>query len=349
MSEAPARGRRIAILRLTSLGDVIHTLPVAAAIRQHDPNAHIIWLAEEREHVLLQNNPVVDEVVIVPLRRWRAQLHSLMGVRQAAREWREMVRDLRARKIDVALDVQGLPQKTSLLAWLTRAPMRIGFDRPHVRHPAAALFTTVHVAPPPEARHIVDQNLALIGPLGMHQIGAPQFPLPAFPDAERRADEWRRAHGIEAHQRVVVLLPSTRRATKFWPAASFRELARRLLADPAVRIVVLGGPGEDALLAEVRDTLPPDRALAWAPDPIPDLVAIIRHAHLAIGNDTGPLHIAAACQVPAIGLFGPTSGARNGPYGAAGTFIQSATGQMEDISVEEVVAAAGRALTEPAP
>jgi heptosyltransferase-3 len=133
-----------------------------------------------------------------------------------------------------------------------------------------------------------------------------------------------------------VLLPSTRRASKFWPAASFRELGRRLLSQADVRLLILGGPGEEPLLEEVRAGLPPELACTYAPAPIPDLAGVIRRSHLAIGNDTGPLHIAAAAGVPSVGLFGPTRGARNGPYGPHCGYVQSPTGQMRDISVDEV-------------
>lgn len=338
----PRRGRRIAIVRLTSLGDVIHTLPVAAAIRDGDPGARIIWLAEEREQVLLHDNPVVDEVITVPLRRWRRQLTSVAGVRRAFRERRDMIAALHAREIDVALDVQGWPHKTSPLVRATRARTRIGFDRRHARHPLATWFTTHRVTPSREAVHIVDQNLALLEPLGLGPAGEARFPLPAYAEAQERADGWLRAHAMIGPSRIV-LLPSTRGRAKLWPAASYRELAQRLLAaHPDVQILILGGPGEQALLDEVCAGLPPERAVTAAPGPIPELVGLIRRAHLTIGNDTGPLHVAAASAVPALGLFGPTRGARNGPYGSHCGFIQSPTGRMADISVEDVLAAALR-------
>ena len=333
-------GRRIAIVRLTSLGDVIHTLPVAAAIRDRDPGARIIWLAEEREQILLHDNPVVDDVITVPLRRWRRQLTSVDGVRRTFHERRELIAALQARKIDVTLDVQGWPHKTSPLVRATRAATRIGFDRRHARHPLATWFTTHQIAPSREAVHIVDQNLALLEPLGLGPLGEARFPLPPYAAAQERADEWLQAHGMTGPARVV-LLPSTRGRAKLWPADRYRQLAQRLIAaHPDVQILILGGPDEQALLDDVRAGLPPDRAVTAAPGPIPELVGLIRRAHLTIGNDTGPLHVAAASSVPALGLFGPTRGARNGPYGSHCAFIQSPTGQMADISVEEVLAAA---------
>jgi heptosyltransferase-1 len=334
----PARARRLAIVRLTSLGDVIHTLPVAAAIKRQEPKARVIWLAEERERIVLDDNPVVDEVIAVPLRRWRAMARRPSGLRQANREFRQLRRALRDLKLDAALDVQGWPHKTSPLAWLSGAPLRIGFSRAFARHPLATLFTTDRVTPPADARHIVDQNLALLGPLAIRTTDPPEFPLPRFAEAEAWAAAWWRDHGLGG-RRVVALLPSTRGAAKLWPVGSYRALAGRLLADPATVVLALGGPGEETRLTEVIADAPPARAFALAPGPIPHLVGLLRRVDLAIGNDTGPIHVAAASDVPALALFGPTRGDRNGPYGPVGRYLQSPTKRMGDIDLDTVWAA----------
>jgi lipopolysaccharide heptosyltransferase I len=343
MTEAssPASGRRIAIVRFTSLGDVVHTLPVAAAIRQHEPNARVLWLVEEHEQILLNGNPVVDDVVVVPLRRWRDGLTQPGKWSEIRRELGAVRQRLHAENIDVALDVQGWGHKTSLFVRLTNAPMRIGFDRQYARDAFSPLFTTIHVTPPTSAKHVVDLNLALLGPAGITSTGPARFPLPLFAEAEARATAWFRDRAIRT-PRIVALLPSTRGPQKLWPAESFNELARRLLAKGDATVLVLGGPGEEDRLERVRAGLPADRAIMWAAGPVPDLAAILRRTNLVVGNDTGPLHLAVAHDVPSLGLFGPTRGERNGPYGPAGAFIQSRTGKMTDITVDEVEAAAAR-------
>jgi lipopolysaccharide heptosyltransferase I len=326
----------VAIVRLTSLGDVIHGLPLAAAIRRHLPAARITWLVEEREQILLRDNPVVDEVVVVPLRRWRRNLGRPGLWRQTAAEGRALRQALRRIPIDVAIDPQGWAHKSAPLVLLTRAPVRIGFARSHARDSLSPLATNRHVTPPPDARHVVDQNLCLLRPLGIAEPGPPEFPLPTFAAADARVTLWLQERGIGPTHRLAVLLPSTRGEAKLWPAERFQEVGRRLLADDRVRLLVLGGPGEEPLLEAVRRGLPDDRVHAWAPGPIPELVAVIRRSHLAIGNDTGPLHVAAVSGVPSVGLFGPTRGARNGPYGAHCRCLQSPTGRMADIDVDAV-------------
>ncbi len=334
-------GRRIAIVRFTSLGDVVHTLPVAAAIRRHEPTAQIIWLVEEHEQILLAGNPIVDEVLLVPLRRWREQLTSATGFGVIRRELGALRDRLRELRIDVAIDVQGWAHKTSPFVRMTRAPLRIGFDRRYARDPVSTLFTTVRVTPPASAKHVVDLNLTLLGPVGVDSPGTAEFPLPPWPEADARIAAWLRDQSLKT-PRLVALLPSTRGPQKLWPAAAFNELARRLLAKGDATVLLLGGPGEESRLDEVRGSLPRDRVIAWAGGTVPELTAILRRADFVIGNDTGPLHLAAAHDVPSLGLFGPTRGARNGPYGPRGSFIQSQTGKMSDITVDEVDAAASR-------
>ena len=330
--------RQVAIVRLTSLGDVIHTLPVAAALRDHQPSTRIVWLVEEREEILLRNNPVVDEVITVPLRRWRAQLKTPAGIARSGRDLRALMRDLRSRKIDVVLDVQGWPHKTSPLVWATRAPMRIGFDRRHARQALATRFTTHQVTPPASAKHIVDQNLSLLGPIGITGITQPRFPLPEFAESRLVVDRWFRERQLDESTRLVAILPSTRGTVKLWPVERYRAVAEVLLADDArTRIIAVGAPNERKLLEAAILGLPTDRAFVFSAGPIPELVWLLRRVHLAVGNDTGPLHVAASAGVPSLGLFGPTRGERNGPYGSHCGFVQSKTGQMQDIGVDAVM------------
>lgn len=331
---------RTAIVRLTSLGDVVHTLPVAHALRRHDPTMHLVWIVEERERTLLVGNPVVDEVVVVPYRRWRADLRIPQRVAGVLREWARLRDRLRGLRLDVAIDVQGL-LKSAHFSTLTRAPVRIGFAWSHVRDPLASLFVTHRVSPPPQAVHIVDQNLSLLGPLGIARDEV-AFPLPRVPDSDARAHAFLERHGVGRDEPVVALLPGTRGPAKQWPAASFRALAGRL-ARAGRRVLVLGGPGEEGLLDTVARGLG-DAAVVSGDATIQDLIALLRRAHFVVGNDSGPLHLAAALGIRTLGLYGPTRAERNGPYGALGRSLQSPTSRMTDLGVEHVLAAATECL-----
>ncbi|MBI3455662.1 MAG: lipopolysaccharide heptosyltransferase I [Candidatus Rokubacteria bacterium] len=324
---------RIAIVRLTSLGDVVHTLPVASAIRRHSPTSYIVWIVEEREQTLLRNNAVVDEVVVAPTRRWRHEFLRPRGAVRVLAEWRGLRERLRGLRLDVALDVQGL-LKSTLFSVLTRAPMRIGFAWPHAREPLSSLFTTCWVTPPPGAVHMVEKNLSLLGPLGI-PVEEIAFPIPDVPEAEARAGTFLRGHAITPQDRVVALIPATRRPRKQWPPAYYQRLAERLASRSGVRVLALAAPGEDGALRLVAGGLDGESILPYTGF-TPDFVALLRRARLAIGNDTGPLHLAAALGVPTIGLYGPTRPEVNGPYGPRVRALRSPTGRMEDISVDTV-------------
>jgi lipopolysaccharide heptosyltransferase I len=329
------RASRVAIVRLTSLGDVVHALPLAHALRRHDASLRVAWVVEEREQVLLHDNPAVDEVVVAPTRRWRAELRRRGRIAGVVGEWRAVRDRLRALRLDATIDVQGLV-KSAHLAWLSRAPLRIGFGWSHVRDPLAPLFATCRVSPPPEAVHVVAQNLALLGPLGV-KPGEVAFPLPRAPQAGERARAFLTAHGVRPGDRLVALLPATRGPAKQWPPAHFRALAGQLTRTAGARILAVGGPGEEPLLRAVAGELE-GAPIISADAPVLDLLALLRHARLAVGNDTGPLHLAAAAGVPTVGLYGPTRAARNGPFGGQG--LQSPTGRMADLPVGPVLAAA---------
>lgn len=328
---------RIAIVRLTSLGDLVHTLSLAHAIRLHDPNNYIVWIVEERERGLLLNNPVVDEVVVGPTRFWRRELRTPAGAMKVLRELKELSDRLRALRLDVAIDAQGL-LKSSIFTVLTHAPVRIGFGWRSARESLSSLFTTHRVTPPPGAVHMVEWHLSLLEPLGIpvREIG---FPLPLVPEAEAKAMAVLERHGVTRHERVITLIPATRRSPKQWPPTSFRRLAERLAEDPNARILLLVGPGEEELLQVLTQGLD-GRAIPVSTTSIPESVAFLRRAHLVVGNDTGPLHLAAALGIRTVGLYGPTRPEVNGPYGPQVRVVRSPTKRIEDITVDTVLQAA---------
>jgi lipopolysaccharide heptosyltransferase I len=329
----------VAIVKLSSIGDVVHALPLAAALKRHRPETRVTWVAEAREATLLAGHPDLDEVIVADTRGWRrgrapiAALHD-MGT---------LTRRLRARAFDVVLDPQGLV-KSGLLTALTRAPRRIGFARGFRREWLSGLFINERVRPPATARHAVEQYLAFLTPLGIADP-AIEFRLPADADADRRVEAFLAGTGIKPHDRLVVVNPGSGRADKQWPVAHYHELARRLADEAGARIVVLWGPGEETdartIAASIRD------GLAAPPTSLRELTALARRAQLMIAGDTGPLHIAAAVGTPCLGLYGPTSGARNGPYGPGHRVLQSADGRMASIA-PGAAAAAATALLEAA-
>jgi lipopolysaccharide heptosyltransferase I len=336
-AEAP----RIALLKLSSLGDVIHALPVAATLKAARPGARLSWIVERREAMVLRGHPALDEVIVADTRGWR-KARGPAAARAALADALALRRRLARARFDVALDLQGL-LKSGLLAAATRAPLRIGFAARWGREPLSALFTNRRVLPPARARHVVEQYLALLEPLGVTEPKV-DFALPWSAAAEARADAFFAAFELRPRQRVVVLNPGAGRPRKRWPVERFAELAGRLARDAFARVVVAWGPGEgDAARAVAGEGRP--RVMLAPPTDLDELIALLRRASVVVAGDTGPLHLAAALGTPCVGLYGPTSGQRNGPYGVGHRVLQSADGTMTGLSVAAVSTAVQEILT----
>lgn len=322
MTPVPRDGRRlkIAIVKLSSLGDVIHALPVARALRRAYPTAHLTWIVEAREYAILRDHPDLDSVLPVDTRLWRRLMWRPSGVRQVWGKLTRLNTRLRAARFDVALDLQGLI-KSGVLTAYTGARLRIGFSPGRCWEWPNCLFTNQHVTPPAEAVHVVEQYLALLEPLGVTRA-TPEFHIPARPEAERRIDEFLGEQGIKPQDVLVALNPGAGRENKRWPVSHMRALAERLGAEPGVRLLLLWGPDEVHMARQIRDGLSTKVVLA-PPTDLDELAALLRRCRLLVANDTGPLHLAAALGTACLGLYGPTPAARNGPYGRHCRGLQS--------------------------
>jgi lipopolysaccharide heptosyltransferase I len=327
------------IVRLSSIGDVVHTLPTLAALRQHGWEAG--WIVEPASRVLLEGNPALEQAVAAPAAkafRWREAMTAL--------------RALRERRYDAALDFQGL-WKSAAWARLAGARRVIGFDRPWRKEPASSLLIGERAELPLGRDHVIDKNLALLGPLGIEATGLREFPLPASPESVARVDEGQRE--LVARD-FAVLNPAGGWESKLWPAERFGEVAKGL-RERGLRSIVTWGPGEEALAERVVASSD-GAAVRSFPTTLLDYVELARRARLVVAADTGPLHLACAVATPVVALFGPTDPARNGPFAPADEVIRRTPpcapcyrrgcarhpGIMAEIPVAEVLGAAERRL-----
>jgi len=342
----------VALVKLSSIGDVVHALPVAAALRDALPQARLTWIVERREAAVLRDHPALSEIVPVDTRGWR-RARSPLAVAETTGALVALGRHLRASRFDVAIDLQGLI-KSGVITAATGAPLRIGFTAAHCREGLNTLFTNQRVAPPPTARHVVDRYLALVEPLGAraHTVA---FALPADAAAEARVDEFLMGAGLKPRDRLVVLNPGAGRPDKRWPIPSFRALAQRLSDEVSAAVLVVWGPNELADARAIVGTdapsgasLAPAGAILAPPTNLDELLAVLRRASAIVAADTGPLHLAAALGVPCVGLYGPTDAARNGPYGRGHRALQSPDRTMASLGVEVVLRAVAELLDRPA-
>lgn len=325
--------RAIALVKLSALGDVVHATPVVEALADAFPAARLTWVVERRAAALLHDHPRLADIITLDTRGWR-QVRTPSAARTLARTLRELLQRLRGARFDVAVDLQGLA-KSGVVTAATGAPLRIGFASGFQRERLNALFTNRRVAPPPSARHVVEQYLALLEPLGVTPRRV-VFRLPCREAAEGRVDEFFAAAGLKPHARLVVLNPGAGQAAKRWPVERFAELAARLTGEASARVLVLWGPGEQAAARTIGTA--PGVVLA-PPTDLDTLVAVVRRASLVVAADTGPLHVAAAVGAPCVGLYGPTSAVRNGPYGTGHRTLSAPDGRMSSIDVPAVLAA----------
>jgi heptosyltransferase-1 len=315
---------RILIVRLSAMGDVVHTLPAVHALRAAFPQAYIGWLIEERWAELLCAagwprrgprsglRPLVDEIHTVNLKGWRKSLFSVSTLQQGAKVWN----DVRGAGYDAAVDLQGAMRSAVLARW---SGARVVYGAAEARESPASLWYTRKVLA--RGRHVVEQNLSVAGAIcsNRKEFSAAEIflDIPCDPRVEARIDERLAQNGI---REFVILNPGAGWGAKRWPPERYGEAARGL-AKLGVRSILNYGPGEEEL-GRAAEGASVGTAVAMSCS-ISELIALTRRARLFIGGDTGPLHLAAALRVPVVGIYGPTDPARNGPYGTRSVVLRS--------------------------
>jgi ADP-heptose:LPS heptosyltransferase len=287
---------RFLVVRLSSLGDIVHTFPAVAALRETFPNSEIAWLTHPRWKLLVDSSGLASEV-------WATETRSLTSLQA-------ILGRIRKKKFSAAIDYQGL-WKSAALPFLGGVPRRIGFSSETIREFGVPVLYTERVRC--TQTHIADQNGELSLRAGARQ-GSARVALTSPPSEESALREYLQAHGIE---RYVALSPGGGWRSKCWPPDRFGALCKNIRDSFGLRCVVNYGPGEEVLAAAVRDASCDADPLLYNGE-LGQLMALLRNAICIVGGDTGPLHLAVALGTPAVALFGPTDPARNGPYHLGG-------------------------------
>lgn len=294
---------KILIVKLGSIGDIVHALPSLAAIRSALPDAGISWAVEKRSAEILRGNRLIDRLIEVDTRA----LRSGRIVADILPRLREQFRDLRRSKFDIAIDLQGL-LKSAAIAKLSGAKKRFGFTRAELREPASSIFLTDHCKASGRV-NIVRKNLTLAAEA--LDITVPQdgfkFPIFTAPEHILEADEI----VSRAGDRLAVLNPAAGWVTKMWHAENYGRLADALWTEHGLRSVVAVGPGEAELGEKVLNASRSGEAIAIQPS-LKGYFELLKRASIYIGGDTGPMHLAVAGGTPVVGIFGPTEWWRNG-------------------------------------
>lgn len=319
----PPPARRILIVRLSAHGDVMHTLPLLAALKRQRPDAFVGWLVEAAAAPLLENHHLIDRLHVSHRKRWLALLKQPAQWQSLWQEVRAFVQEIQAEGYQLSFDVQGL-LKSAVWPWLARIPFRYGYratresaDLLYNRHLPSMIIRDAHT--PAVQRYLdfaraigcdVEEPEFVLPPVRSEAVAKVQTLLAALPSPRRP---------------MVVLAPFTRWPSKHWPLEHWAQLLP-LLLDLNVAVILLGAPNDAPRAATILGEhagSPQVLNLVGQTD-WPDLYALFQHVHLLVGLDSAPLHIADAVGVPKIiGLYGPTAPGRTGPVGKQHTILNT--------------------------
>lgn len=346
MSATP---RRILIVRLSAIGDVVRALPALEALRRTDPEAHIAWLVEDRAAAAVVGHPALDAVYVFERKRVSAMLRWPWQWRRVFRYLLSLIAELRRRPYDLVIDLQSL-LKSGLLTRATGAPERVGFVRAHCREPANVLFTNRKVDPGDTRLPRIERNLRAIAELAPAESWAPQATWHGDPDAELWAGGVMETFGAHA---PIILHPGTSRAEKWWWPSCWAAVGDALREATGRPVLLTWGPGERPAADAVAEAMYGPAQVVSETTTLHHLVALITRAACFVTTDNGPMHLAAMTDTPVVGLFGPVDVQVNQPVStrgaarcvtAAGVFgpkdaLPAHGGRMRDIRASDVIAA----------
>ncbi|MDI6744599.1 MAG: glycosyltransferase family 9 protein [Thermodesulfovibrionales bacterium] len=293
---------KILIIKPSSLGDVVHSLPFLNAIRDSFPRAEIHWIITKGLEGLLEGHPMINKLWIINKDDWK----RIKGARTTIKELRSLFKSLKAEKYDIVIDLQGL-LRSGILAKAAVAAVRVGFIE--AREGSRIFYT--HSIKGGKDVHAVDRYLEIAKFLGCDVSGI-KFPFPLSFNFQLSTPNF------QLPDKYAVIVPGARWETKRWHPGRFGELSSML----SVKSIVVGGESDTAM-ADIVVGNSMDNALSIAgKTTLKDLIEIIRHAKFVVTNDSGPMHIAAALNVPVFAIFGPTNPLRTGPYGKPHVIIR---------------------------
>ncbi|MGI6092163.1 MAG: glycosyltransferase family 9 protein [Veillonellaceae bacterium] len=315
-----ASSKRFVIVRLSSIGDVLHCTPVARALKEKFPTCHITWIVGQVSFPMLEANPYIDEVYIWSRERWE-KLMRQGKLTEAWQMWRQLKRDMAEREFDVALDIHGL-FLSGLVTKATGAPRRIGLSG---NKEPNGLFMTEQVPALPQDVHVIQRYLSILRPFG---INTKQYDMTlCLTDAAKNfAAKFLNEHNITPEDKLVIINPATTWLSKNWPAEFFASTADSLAVD--AKLILCGGPGDRTLADKVLACTKASIIDAVGKTSLLEMAALLGRANLLIVGDTGPLHMAVALGVPTVSVFGPTDPARFGPLPRGHVVFRSKAGCM---------------------
>lgn len=338
--ERQVKGVNILIVKLSAIGDVVHTLPSLAALRNLYPDAHITWVIEEVSSDLIQDHPYLDRVIVSRRKKWIDNVkHG--RIQKSLSELKSFIHDLNARAYDLVIDFHGL-FKSAMIVSLSSGRRRLGYDS---MQELSGFFLNEKI-PEDMKKHAVERYLDFPRYLGA-DVKEAEFLIPIGEANKKNVESLLRTQGIEKEDRFVAISPVALWDTKLWEDEKFARLCD--LVSEKLRIKVVFTGSDRGKLERIQSLMKSSSINLGGKTTLRDLAYLYRLASLLITTDSGPMHIAAAVGTPVIALFGPTNPERTGPYGNGHKVIQKEMACspcflkkcdskkcMRDITVEEV-------------
>jgi heptosyltransferase I len=313
--------KRILIVKPSSLGDVVHTLPLAHAIKRTYPSCHIGWIVQQSFRAILENDPAVDEIISISIPS-TSDPHASRGAwMRAAKATFEAVRRMRTHcrrePYDLVLDLHA-SFRSGVLALMNPGGLRIGFaDAKELN----TLFQHERIRPTPAHTHAVDKNLAFADRLGC--VVLPEdFRVYTAAAAREKVRSFLQDAGSPEPNRLVYANPAARWETKFWTVDAWPRLADLLIEQAGATVVFSGSPADEPYISMIRKQMKNEPLIAAGKLSLSEAVALIEASDVYVGVDSGPMHIAAFTGTRIVALFGPTDPAKVGPYGQGHTVIR---------------------------
>jgi heptosyltransferase-1 len=306
----------ILLVKLSAIGDVVHSLPLLEVLRKNFPKARIDWLVEEEASPLIERHKDIDHVIVSFRKSWQKRLLSSGSRPAVMSEVACFVRDLRSRKYDLVIDLHGL-FKSGLLTGLARGRRKIGFTG---GKEGSLLFLTDRPYPFDYNRHALDRYLQVAEYLGC-TINSWKGNIPLQAE-DRESIDRMLAERFSPEDTLIAVNPMARWTTKLWDEARFSRLAERLRQELSCTVLFTGSPSDVPAIERIVERLEPPPLNLAGRTSLRQLAHLYTRCRLVVTTDTGPMHIAAAMGVPVVALFGPTAPRRTGPYGKGHAVIQ---------------------------
>ena len=310
----------ILIVKLSAIGDVIHTLPALNAVRKQYPDAHITWLVEEAAYGVIKGHKALDRIIVSKRKTW---LKGLAG-RSCLKNIREacgFIKHLRDTRYDLILDFQAL-LKSGVLIGLARGGRKIGFDKGMEHQEHSYIFLNERIKPVDMEVHALIRGMILLEAIGIRSSKV-EYNI-YISDQDRNAANDLLMHcGIKTPELLVAINPMAKWETKLWDNLKFATLADRLIGQANADVIFTGGQEDREAIDHIVSNMKAQAANLAGKTGLKTLAALYEKTSIVVSTDTGPMHLAAAIGTPVVALFGPTAPWRTGPFGPGHKIIMA--------------------------